>query len=145
MSVPTHSPDPHALRSLKLLIVEDDALVAMLAEDALTLRGHRIIGVADTIADALAIADADRPDLALCDVRLSAGESGIMAAEALAARGIPCVFLSATCPVASTHPLILGCVAKPFHAAVLGDAVWAAYQHAGGRTPRALPSALKFY
>ncbi|KAK0348723.1 hypothetical protein LTR94_036045, partial [Friedmanniomyces endolithicus] len=41
---------------LRIMLVEDEALVAMLVEDALTLHGHIVTGVADTQAGALALA-----------------------------------------------------------------------------------------
>lgn len=130
---------------LKLLIIEDEALVAMLVEDALTLHGHEVIGIADTVAAALAITDAQRPDLVLCDVKLADGDSGLTAAQLLAHRGIPCVFLSGNCPERGGHPLIIGCIAKPFRAGSLGSAVRAAYVVAQGGQPDHFPAVLRLY
>ncbi|USU05459.1 response regulator [Sphingomonadaceae bacterium OTU29MARTA1] len=132
-------------RSLKLLVVEDEALVAMLVEDALTLHGHRVVGIADTLASALETADREHPDMALCDVKLALGDNGIAVAQALAGRGIPSIFLSGNCPAGAGHPLILGCIAKPFHNATLGDAVNAAYAITRGETPARMPSMLTLY
>lgn len=130
---------------LNLIIIEDEALVAMLVEDALTLHGHRVIGIADTVSSAMALADAERPDLALCDVKLAEGDSGVTAAQLLADRGIPCVFLSGNCPEQGGHPLVIGCIAKPFRAGSLGAAVRAAHLTAIGKRPSDPPPALKFY
>ncbi|MBD8678050.1 response regulator [Sphingomonas sp. CFBP 13720] len=130
---------------LKILIVEDEALVAMLVEDALTLHGHVVLGIADTQAAALALADAELPDLALCDVRLALGDSGLAVAYQLAERGVPCLFLSGNCPETAEHPRIVGCVAKPFHTAGLGLAVAAAYAKATGDVPVRVPAELTFY
>ena len=131
--------------SLKLLVVEDEALVAMLVEDALTLHGHRVVGVVDTMAAAIEAAERERPNMALCDVKLALGDNGIAVAEALAARGIASIFLSGNCPAASTHPLIIGCIAKPFHNAALGDAVNAAYGVLTRNPPARIPSMLTLY
>lgn len=131
--------------ALRILLVEDEALVAMLVEDALILHGHVVTGIADTQADALALADSDRPDLALCDVRLSQGDCGRGVAMALAARGVPCLFLSGNCPDSADHPLILGCVAKPFHTAALGRAIDAALARLRGNEADAAPTGLRFY
>lgn len=131
--------------SLKLLVVEDEALVAMLVEDALTLHGHQVIGVVDTLAGAIELVDRERPDMALCDVKLAMGDSGISVAEALAARGIASLFLSGNCPNTSTSPLIIGCIAKPFHNAALGDAVNAAFAILRGEQPARMPSMLTLY
>lgn len=133
--------DQHAL---KLLVVEDEAIVAMLVEDALSLHGHEVVGVADSMASAVEAVEAARPDLALCDVRLADGDSGVDVAEALAARGIPCLYLSGNCPQTRSHPLILGCVAKPFHTAGLGLAVRAAHARATGHAVE-LPAGMTFY
>lgn len=132
-------------RALDLLVIEDEALVAMLVEDALTLHGHRVVGIADTVASALDLAEQDRPDLVVCDVKLADGDSGITAATALADRGVPCIFLSGNCPADGGHPLIIGCVAKPFHTGSLGAAVQAAYAIARGETPEQVPAALRLY
>ncbi|WP_347091078.1 response regulator [Sphingomonas parapaucimobilis] len=130
---------------LNLLIIEDEALVAMLVEDALTLHGHRVIGIADTVAAAMALVDRERPDLALCDVKLADGDSGLTAAQLLAERGIPCIFLSGNCPERGGHSLVIGCIAKPFRAGSLGAAVRAAHVVAQGGRPSDPPAALRFY
>lgn len=130
---------------LRILLVEDEALVAMLVEDALVLHGHVVTGIADTRADALALADADRPDLALCDVRLAHGDCGRGVAAALAERGIPSLFLSGNCPDVADHPLILGCVAKPFHTAALGRVIDVALERLHGNEPERVPGELRFY
>lgn len=130
---------------LRILLVEDEALVAMLVEDALVAQGHVVTGIADTRADALALADADRPDLALCDVRLAQGDCGRGVATTLAERGIPCLFLSGNCPDISDHPLILGCVAKPFQSATLAGVIDAALARLRGETPERVPRELRFY
>lgn len=130
---------------LNLIIIEDEALVAMLVEDALTLHGHRVMGIADTVSAAIALVDEERPDLALCDVKLADGDSGLTAVQLLADRGIPCVFLSGNCPEHGGHPLVIGCIAKPFRAGSLGAAVRAAHLTALGRRPSDPPPALKFY
>lgn len=131
--------------ALKLLIVEDEALVAMLVEDALTLHGHHVTGIADTVAAAIDLVESDRPDLVLCDVKLADGDSGITAAQLIADRGIPCVFLSGNCPHQGGHPLVIGCISKPFRAGTLGAAVHAAYVIAQGGRPGDTPAALRLY
>jgi len=131
--------------ALRILLVEDEALVAMLVEDTLVQHGHVVTGIADTRADALALADADRPDLALCDVRLARGDCGRGVAVTLAERGIPCLFLSGNCPDVADHPLILGCVAKPFQAAALGRVIDATLARLRGETPERPPRELRLY
>ena len=60
-------------------------------------------------------------------------------------RGIPCVFLSGNCPNRGGHPLVIGCISKPFRAGTLGAAVHAAYVIAQGGRPGDTPAALRLY
>lgn len=139
-----HGEDEEEL-SLRLLVVEDEAMVAMLIEDALTLHGHVVVGVADNRARAIEIAEQTRPDLALCDINLADGDNGLDVAAALGARGIASLFLSGTCPVTVTDRHIVGCLPKPFHTGTLGAAVRAAHRVMQGRAPDALPGGMKLY
>jgi two-component system, response regulator PdtaR len=131
--------------SLRLLVIEDEALVAMLIEDALTLHGHAVVGVADSATAAIEMAEREQPDMALCDVRLTDGFTGTRVAEMLAARGVPCLYLSANCPGESEHPLVLGCLPKPFHTGSIGKAVRAAHAAVRGERPRELPAGMTLY
>ncbi len=108
-------------------------------------KSQRLVGLDHTNNNALDLAEQDRPDLVVCDVKLADGDSGITAATALADRGVPCIFLSGNCPADGGHPLIIGCVAKPFHTGSLGAAVQAAYAIARGETPEQVPAALRLY
>jgi CheY-like chemotaxis protein len=74
----------------RILVVEDEALVAMLVEDALQDAGFGLIGPARSVAQAIALLAAETPSAAVLDLNL-AGESSATVADALAARGIPFV------------------------------------------------------
>jgi CheY-like chemotaxis protein len=78
---------------LRVLVVEDEALVAMLLEDMLADHGCEVAATASRIAQALAlVADpALAFDAAILDVNLG-GDPIFPVAEALAARGAPFVF-----------------------------------------------------
>ena len=133
-----------ALR-LNLLIVEDEALIAMTIEDALLTHGHTVVGIADTVTSALDLAGRYAVDLALCDVRLAHGDSGIEAAHKLAEQGIAVVYLSGNCPPGSSDPLVIGCISKPFSVAALHSTVMAAYRIAKGEWLIDAPRALSLY
>jgi DNA-binding response OmpR family regulator len=77
----------------RILVVEDEALVAMLVEDALVDAGFAVLGPARSVAQALEMLRAETPDAAVLDLNLG-GENSLSVADALAARGIP--FLVAT-------------------------------------------------
>lgn len=77
----------------RILVIEDEALVAMLVEDALVDAGFAVLGPARSVAQALEMLKADTPDAAVLDLNLG-GENSLPVADVLAARGIP--FLVAT-------------------------------------------------
>jgi len=76
--------------SRRVLVVEDEALVAMLVEDALLDAGFGVMGPAATVEEAMALLDHERPDAVVLDLNL-AGETSTPVADVLAARGIPYV------------------------------------------------------
>jgi DNA-binding NarL/FixJ family response regulator len=80
----------------KVLIVEDEPLVAWSMDEVLTLVGFEVVGVAARVSEALHLAEATRPDLAIFDVRLAGRRDGIEGAELLRDRlGLPSVFVTA--------------------------------------------------
>jgi DNA-binding response OmpR family regulator len=81
------------LDGLRIMVVEDELLVAMLIEDALALEGADVLGPFSTLAEALPAAETLGIDAAVLDVNLR-GERVYPAAQALAARGIPFLLLS---------------------------------------------------
>ena len=87
------SEDDEGLRGARVLLVEDEALVAMLLEDMLSDHGCEIVATAPRVAEALAyVRDADlKIDLAILDLNL-AGENTFPVAQALKDRGTPFVF-----------------------------------------------------
>lgn len=82
------------LQGRSILLVEDEAVVAMMVEDMLAEAGASVIGPAYSLAQALDLArSADPMHAALLDVNV-AGQAVFPVAEALAARGIPFAFAS---------------------------------------------------
>lgn len=77
----------------RILVVEDEMMVAMLLEDRLADLGYEIVGPCAQLAAAVEMAQRERLDAAILDVNLD-GTPVWPVAEALAARGIP--FLVAT-------------------------------------------------
>ena len=76
---------------LRVLVVEDEALVAMLVEDLLDELGHEAVAIASWMEDALANARTGQYDFAIVDVNLG-GEPSYPVADVLAERGVPFVF-----------------------------------------------------
>jgi CheY-like chemotaxis protein len=80
----------------KVLIIEDEPIIALDLENLVTELGHRVVAVAATKDDAVAKAKSERPGLVLADINLGEGGSGIDAvSEILASFDIPVIFITA--------------------------------------------------
>jgi DNA-binding response OmpR family regulator len=69
---------------LKVMIAEDDLLIADMMEEVLIEGGYKVCGIGRTVAAMVALARKHKPDLAILDVRLADGELGTEIAVALA-------------------------------------------------------------
>lgn len=123
---------------MNILIIEDEALVAMEMEMILAEGGHCVAGLADTPDDAMVIAR-NGVDLALVDVHLARGTSGLDAARSLGDQEVPCLFVTSACPPHADH-LALGCLLKPYSDAQLLSAISVCAQIIRGETPTNTPS-----
>ena len=77
--------------SRRVLLVEDEAMIAMLVEDMLEDLGHELVKVATRLEEALAAVRNEAVDLAILDLNLG-GVLTYPVADALARRGIPFIF-----------------------------------------------------
>lgn len=104
------------LPDLRVLIVEDQALLAMELELVLQEFGCEVVGCAMDRAGALAIAGRERPDLALIDLNLLDGMTGPQIAEEMVSKfGAAAVFLTANPEqIPDGFAGALGAVSKPF-------------------------------
>ena len=78
-------------RPQRILIVEDEPLIAMMLEDFLDALDKQLAGTADSVAAALDLVAAGGIDAAILDVNLRGGEVSWPIADALAAAGVPFV------------------------------------------------------
>ncbi len=78
-------------QALRVLVVEDEMLVAMLVEDMLVDLGHVPVGPATRLETGMEMAKSEALDLAILDVNLN-GKKSFPIAELLTDRGIPVIF-----------------------------------------------------
>lgn len=79
-----------------IMIVEDDAIIAYDLAETVRGMGHKVCGTAATMDAALSTAKACRPTLALMDLRLAHGDSGITTAQMLRRTSeLPIIFVTA--------------------------------------------------
>src|SRR4029079_12339776 len=83
------------LKWARILIIEDELLVAWSLRDVLSLIGCEVTGIAATVSEALILAENIKPDLALVDVRLAGQHDGIEGVVLLRRQfGLPIIFLT---------------------------------------------------
>ena len=108
---------------LRILIVEDEGMIAMLLEDMVEELGHAVAGVAANLQTGLAQARDLPIDMAILDVNLG-GAISHEVAETLASRGVPFV-VSSGYGSAIVHPAFVGwpVISKPFQQQELAEKI----------------------
>ena len=120
---------------LRILLVEDEALILMQLEALVEDAGHVVAGTAMRAGEAIELAGALRPDLAFVDLSLCDGGSGLVVARALRQiDGLMVVFITAN-PLRLGDDLegAAGVIGKPFSRAVVAGGM--AYLEACVRHP----------
>jgi CheY-like chemotaxis protein len=111
---------------LRVLVVEDEMLVAMNIEDMLLDLGHEVVGLASRLESALAMAREGGFDLAMLDVNL-AGQPSFPVADVLREAGVPFLFATGYGIQGIAEPYRSAPVLqKPFRARDLQEALQAA-------------------
>lgn len=136
------------LEPLKILIVEDEALLAMELEGLIEDAGHEVAGWATTSAEALQLAETVDADIAFVDLNLADGATGIDVARHIAAtRASMVVFLTANANrVPDRFEGAVGVISKPYTMSGLQAAL--RYLQEGVRRPppiSALPVGFTLY
>jgi DNA-directed RNA polymerase specialized sigma24 family protein len=105
-----------------VMIIEDETFIAMDLEGLVESLGHRVLGIARTHAEALALAKAKRPGLILADIQLADGSSGLDAVnELLRSFEVPVIFITAYPErfLTGERPEPAFLIAKPFQPATV--------------------------
>lgn len=89
----------------KILVVEDDRLIAMELEERLAELGHAVLGPAHTIAEAEALLAGARPDCALLDANVG-GQSSVALGVKLAELGVPVAFCTGYDEIKNSPPAL---------------------------------------
>jgi CheY-like chemotaxis protein len=111
------------MKALRVLVIEDDALIAMLLSELLAGMGHDVCATAATEAEAVSAATRHRPDLMIVDAGLGRG-SGISAVEEILRAGpLAHVFISGDAGRVQTRKPHAVVIRKPFREAELARAI----------------------
>jgi DNA-binding response OmpR family regulator len=128
----------------RILIVEDEYLIAADLEAALEDLGYGCVGVAPDLQTALTLA-ASKPDLALVDIHLRDGQTGPLIGARLAEEhGMAVLFVTANPRMAldARAPGVIGVLNKPCREEVVAAAVAYALRYKGGASLPSPPSGL---
>lgn len=110
----------------RVLIIEDEPIIAMDIETIVTDLGHEVTGVAVTRDEAVALAMEDRPGLVLADIQLADDSSGIDAVkDILAEFSVPVIFITAFPErlLTGERPEPTFLITKPFQRATVKAAI----------------------
>jgi len=113
-----------------ILIVEDQALIALAIEDAVRRNGAGVVGSAARLSEALTLIETASWDAALLDMKLANGEAVYPVAERLHAKGVPFAFLTAWDGEIDARYCNVPMLGKPFSLAELESCLHTVF---GGR------------
>lgn len=122
----------------RVLVVEDEPLVAFDNEHALGVAGFEVVATVDDYDHAVVVIDEGGVDLLVADVHLHGPKTGIDLAAYARERGVPVLFVTGSCP-AQARDLAVGCLSKPYAARDLVAAIRAVEAVLRGGKPRRLP------
>ncbi|HEX9931649.1 MAG TPA: response regulator [Allosphingosinicella sp.] len=129
----------------RILIVEDEPLVAFDNEHSLAEAGYEVVGTVDNLEAARALIDSDEQiDLVLTDIALSGEGDGTDVARIAAEKGVRVLFVTGFCPE-EAQSLAVGCLTKPFTDKVLKAALDALDDALQGKDVKKLPPQLSLY
>ncbi|WP_322965595.1 response regulator [Sphingomonas fuzhouensis] len=129
---------------VKLLVVEDEPLVAFDNEHVLTDADYEVVATVDRVSKAVTLIESGAAiDLVLADVRLADG-SGLDVARAAHARDIPVLFITGT-PPDGAEDLAEGILMKPYGPRELLGAIDVIEERRAGKPPSRLPSGFRLF
>jgi two-component system, response regulator PdtaR len=128
----------------RILIVEDEPLVAFDNEYLLKDAGYEVVATVDSLAAARAVIEKEPLDLVLTDIQLRGDGDGTGVARIARERGVPVLFVTGRA-AEEAQGLGLGCLAKPYSDKVLKGALDALERRLQGRRVRKLPPQLTLF
>lgn len=128
----------------RILVVEDEPLVAFDNEHLLGESGYEVVATVDSLADARTVIESEALDLVLTDIQLRGDGDGTGVARIARNKGVPVLFVTGHCPE-EAHSLAVGCLAKPYTDKVLKAALDCLDDHLQGREVKRLPPQLSLY
>jgi len=126
---------------LRVMIVEDEALLALELETEVEAAGHDVVGQAASSSTAYELAEKTAPDFAFVDIQLLDGPTGIDVGKFLASKNVPYIFVSGNLKrIPDDFAGALGAIEKPYTTNGLQNALdYLALRVEGGEVPSPPP------
>lgn len=128
----------------RILLVEDEPLVAFDNEHLLKEAGYEVVATVDNLDDAREVIEREPLDLVVTDIKLAGDGDGTGVARIARGRGVPVLFITGY-DVEEAKTLGVGSLAKPYSSSMLKSALAALDRHLQGRGPKKLPRQLTLY
>ncbi len=130
----------------RLLIVEDEPLIAFDNEMFLEGAGYDVVATVNSAEDAIEVLSnrADQIDAIVLDYNLAGPASGIAVAQVAKDKGIKVLFVTGECPE-NVDGTAVGCLTKPYTQKHLLAALDVVEQIAEGKTPKTVPETLTLF
>jgi len=128
----------------RILIVEDEPLIAFDNETMLGGLGYEIVATLDNFDAAIEHLETEEIHLVLTDLRLAGDRTGMDLAKAAKKRGVPTLFATGNELPAEAAKVAIGCVTKPYSERMLKQALDSIDKHlAGGKAKP--PKGMQFF
>jgi ActR/RegA family two-component response regulator len=131
----------------QILIVEDDFLIALDLDQALTAAGWDVRGVAGSQAEALGLAETCRPPYAVVDVHLAPGDGRVVAKELTGRYRTTVLMATAHCNDTTdfSNTGAVGCIPKPYSTVDMLRALHVLQEVRAGKVPSHLPDHMRMF
>ena len=128
----------------RILIVEDEPLIAFDNETMLADLGYEVVATLDSFETAIEQLETEEVHLILTDLRLAGERTGLDLARAAKTRGVPILFATGHELPEEARSVALGCLNKPYSERTLKSALDSIDKHLAGEKAKP-PKGMQFF
>jgi CheY-like chemotaxis protein len=129
----------------RILIVEDEPLIAFDNETMLADLGYEVVATLDNFDTAIEHLEKEEIHLILTDLRIAGERTGMDLARAAKKRGVPILFATGHELPAEAAALAVGCLIKPYNERTLKNALSCIEKHLAGEKVKKPPKGMQFF
>ncbi|HEX6218655.1 MAG TPA: response regulator [Sphingomicrobium sp.] len=129
----------------RILVVEDEPLVAFDNETMLGDLGYEVVATLDNFEAAIAQLESEDIDLILSDLRLAGDRTGLDLARAAKGKGVPILFATGHDLPPEASALAVGCLLKPYNERTLKNALASVDRHLAGEKVKKPPKGMQLF